>query len=66
MNKGRIHYAVFSIRAPDSMQELSQRLAWPLTLDPSPRAIHVSCVTARAEGRVKGHSNSTLSGSLSL
>src|SRR5439155_12066649 len=51
---------------PDPVQEFSQRVqeAWPLTLDPSPRAIHVSGPTARGEGRVRGHANSTVSGSL--
>src|SRR6266567_4918374 len=34
-------------RHPDPVQEFSQRMeeAWPLTLDPSPRAIHVSTAT---------------------
>src|SRR5438876_8960659 len=53
-------------RHADPVQEFSQRVeeAWPLTLDPSPRAIHVSGPTARGEGRVRGHANSTVSGSL--
>src|SRR5881296_2367499 len=53
-------------RTPDPVQGFSQRVeeAWPLTLDPSPRAIHVSGATARGEGRVRGHANSNVSGSL--
>src|SRR6266516_7053971 len=52
---------------PDPVQGFSQRVeeAWPLTLDPSPRAIHVSGATARGEGRVRGHANSIVSGALS-
>ena len=53
-------------RHPDPVQEFSQRVeeaSWPLTLDPSPRAIHLSGPTARGEGRVRGHANSTVSGS---
>src|SRR6266699_2122470 len=53
-------------RHPDPVQAFSQLVeeAWPLTLDSSPRAIHVSSATARGEGRVRGHSNSIVSGSL--
>src|SRR5438445_8002350 len=54
-------------RHPDPVQEFSKRVeeAWPLTLDPSPRAIHVSSATARGEGRVRGHANSNVSGAMS-
>src|SRR6266498_2944235 len=50
-------------RTPDPVQGFSQRVeeAWPLTLDPSPRAIHVSGPTARGEGRERGHANSNAS-----
>src|SRR6266516_5589750 len=53
-------------RHPELVREFSQRVeeAWPLTLDPSPRAIDVSRATARGEGRERGHENSNMSGSL--
>src|SRR6266516_6295692 len=52
-------------RHPELVREFLQRVeeAWPLTLDPSPRAIHVSRATARGEGRERGHSHSTVPGS---
>src|SRR5262245_18591709 len=51
-----------NIGIADPEPEFSRRVeeAWPLTLDPSPRAIHVSGVTARGEGRVREHPNSTV------
>src|SRR5262249_29901232 len=51
---------VHKVPEPVRGSSRSVEFARPLTLDPSPRAIHVSSATARGEGSVRGHSKSAM------